>query len=246
MIQVIDRAFNILEFIASQEEKYITLTKISIGVGLHKATCSNIIKTMVKRNYLEKSEDSKGYKLGFMFLTLSGDKNDLLPYTLKAKGPLKKLRDDLQEGCLLAVIRGKMRINVYKTNTTKELRIVILDEKSAYQTASGRVLLSCFTKSQINKYIEEFGLPSKEEWPEVKSIKSLFSNLEKIKTNGFCLRESPEGILGYAVAIIGPNNLIFSLSVFLPNLRWNDKTEKKIKEQVTYTSNIVKKAFLDS
>jgi DNA-binding IclR family transcriptional regulator len=243
MIQVIDRAFNILEFIASQKEKYSSLTKISIGVDLHKATCSNIVKTMVKRNYLEKNENHKGYGLGFMFFTLSGDHNDMLPYTLKAKDILKKLRDNIQEGCLLAVIRGKMRINIYKTNTSKELRIIINDEKSAYQTASGRMLLSCFTKPQLKKHVEEFGLPSEEEWSEVKNEESLVSNLEKIKRDKFCIQESPEGIVGYAIPIIGSENMIFSLAVFLPNIRWTDKIKKIIQQEASHTSDLIKTAF---
>ncbi len=243
MIQVIERAFNILEFLASQEEKYCSLTKISAGVNLHKATCSNIIKTMVKRNYIEKSENHKGYGLGFMFRTLSGDNDDMLPYTLKAAGALKELRDNIQEGCLLAISRGKMRINIYKTNTSKELRIVIKDKKSVYQTASGRMLLSCLSKTQLKKFIEEFGLPTKEEWSEVKDEKSLLLNLEKISNDGFSIRESPEGIIGYAIPIIGPENLVFSLAVFLPSIRWNDETEKKIREEAKTTADIIKTAF---
>lgn len=67
MIQVIHRALNIMEYIATDPERPKELGDIAEELKLHAATCANIIKTLVTRQYLVKLEKQKGYLLGPMF-----------------------------------------------------------------------------------------------------------------------------------------------------------------------------------
>src|SRR3546814_13991686 len=73
MIQVLHRAFDILEFIARDNTKAFPLGEIASELGLNHATCANIIKTMVTRNYLEQLGPKKGYKLGYMAYQVVGN-----------------------------------------------------------------------------------------------------------------------------------------------------------------------------
>ena len=61
MIQVINRAFDILEYIAKDPDKPKALGEIASDLDLNAGTCANIIKTMVARKYLEKIDKQKGY-----------------------------------------------------------------------------------------------------------------------------------------------------------------------------------------
>ena len=54
MIQVINRALDILELIAEEPEKQKSLSEISEKLDLNSGTCANIIKTLVSRNYINK------------------------------------------------------------------------------------------------------------------------------------------------------------------------------------------------
>jgi DNA-binding IclR family transcriptional regulator len=67
MIQVIHRALNIMEYIATDPDRPKELGDIAEDLKLHAATCANIIKTLVTRQYLVKLEKQKGYLLGPMF-----------------------------------------------------------------------------------------------------------------------------------------------------------------------------------
>ena len=59
MIQVINRALDIIEFIAREPEKPKSLSDIANTLELNAGTCANIIKTLVERNYIEKLEYKK-------------------------------------------------------------------------------------------------------------------------------------------------------------------------------------------
>src|SRR3546814_1707048 len=73
MIQVLHRALSILEFSARDNTKAFPLGEIASELGLNHATCANIIKTMVTRNYLEQLGPKKGYKLGYMAYQVVGN-----------------------------------------------------------------------------------------------------------------------------------------------------------------------------
>ena len=64
MIQVINRALDILEIVAANPEKPTALGEIADALGLNHGTCANIMKTLVTRNYLEQVGTKKGYILG--------------------------------------------------------------------------------------------------------------------------------------------------------------------------------------
>lgn len=53
MIQVINRAFDILEFVATDPTRPKSLTEVAEAAGLNQGTCANIMKTMVNRRYLD-------------------------------------------------------------------------------------------------------------------------------------------------------------------------------------------------
>ena len=55
MIQVINRALNILEILAQEPDKEFGLSEIATTVELSAGTCANILKTLVYRNYVEQS-----------------------------------------------------------------------------------------------------------------------------------------------------------------------------------------------
>ena len=52
MIQVINRALNILEILAQEPDKEFGLSEIATAVELNAGTCANILKTLVYRNYV--------------------------------------------------------------------------------------------------------------------------------------------------------------------------------------------------
>jgi DNA-binding IclR family transcriptional regulator len=66
MIQVIHRAFDVLELLASQPERVFSLGEIAEAAELNRGTCSNILKTLAARSYVTRLSGRGGYRLGSM------------------------------------------------------------------------------------------------------------------------------------------------------------------------------------
>ena len=64
MIQVVNRAFDILELVALKGDNDVGLGEIADTLGLNHGTCANILKTMIYREYIEKTSSRGGYRLG--------------------------------------------------------------------------------------------------------------------------------------------------------------------------------------
>jgi DNA-binding Lrp family transcriptional regulator len=116
MIQVINRAFDIMEYIARDAKKEYALSEIADALKLNHATCANILKTMVERNYLEQAGYKKGYRLGHMMQQITGNNSyeqELLAASIEE---MEKMTSRMNETSLLAILRKDIRIALHQVN----------------------------------------------------------------------------------------------------------------------------------
>ena len=101
MIQVIHRAFNILELLAESTKTEISLSEVADTLHLNHSTCANILKTLVNRNYVEQVKSKGGYRLGYMVHQLTNSD----PYDTRllniSKLPLEILMSEINETIIL-------------------------------------------------------------------------------------------------------------------------------------------------
>ena len=64
MIQVIERVEKILTYLSENKTREVPLTEIADNLGINRATCANILKTMRELGFVEQSSYRKGYILG--------------------------------------------------------------------------------------------------------------------------------------------------------------------------------------
>lgn len=228
MIQVIHRAFNILELLARQPERIFSLTDISQTLKLNPSTCANILKTMADRHYVDRVGDRKGYMLGPMAYQLTGNDSFKRDLVAAAEGPMYRLTEQLNETSVLGVIRGTKRITIYDVASTQALHVRSSQERSVYETATGRLLLSFYGPAEREAFIQQAGLPEPKVWPEIESREYLEQALDKIRRDELAMTKSASHIVGLAVPVRRKENVIASLSVFLPDSRFNAVRKKEI------------------
>ncbi len=243
MIQVIKRAFDIIEFIASDTTKPHSLSSIAAYLGLNQATCANILKTLVERNYIEQVGFKKGYKLGYMIYRLGhiGTVEDQL---LKASiEPMNQLRLLLNETCLLAVLRKQNRVIIHQCNAERDLMVKSAIEKNAYNSATGRFLLANLQDEELEEHIEKFGLPKMEEWPEATNLNKFWEQIKRIRNEGFSRQVTATHIIGFAYGIKSKGRVIGSISVYLPLSRLVEHGEKNIVSATINTALIIEQSI---
>lgn len=234
-----------MEFISKGKNKEYGLSEIADNLGLNHSTCANIIKTLMARGYLAQFGKRGGYWLGPNVYQLTGNfplKEELLKVSIE---PMKALCHKLNEGIIIAIIHNNKRILLHEEMTTHELRVANREEKDVYKTSTGRVILACMTKSEQQAYVEKYGLPDEDSWPELEDEEDFFNELNKIKKKQIAMHQAKSCIIGVAVPIFKKDKVIASLGVYLPNIRFTAEMQENIyKELPVFADKIMKELNL--
>ncbi len=222
MIQVIHRAFDILELCAKNAEQVHSLSEIADKLQLNHTTCANIMKTLVTRNYIEQVGYKKGYRLGAMAYHLTGNFSFRKDLVQLAKKQMEELVEELNETCILSVLRKTdlKRIVLHEVQSRNELSVRTSLEKDVYSAATGRLLLAFLPDREIDSIIEKFGLPKAIRWPEAVTKEKLWQEIKKIREAGVVFQHDPNLIVGLAVPVIKDDKVIASLSIYMPEMRY--------------------------
>lgn len=228
MIQVVNRALDILELIAKEPDKPKVLGEISSALGLNAGTCANIIKTLVERKYLEKMEKQRGYCLGPMAYGVSGNEGYQKGMIDAARDEMESLTGKLNENSLLCILKGGMRVVILRIQSDNELQANTANEKKAYDAASGRLLLAMMEDNELERFIDKYGLPSKEEWDGGNELKAFYRQINKIRAQGYAMQLTKNQIVGIALPLYKHNKVIASLSMYMPASRFNSSDRETI------------------
>jgi IclR family transcriptional regulator, KDG regulon repressor len=229
MVQVIIKAFDIIELVAQRNGQAISLTEISQELDINQATAANIINTLVSRGYLEHIGKKKGYRLGPTAFRLTNE----IPYEQDlvhtAQSVMEELTATLNESCLLGVLRNHKRYILYAVNAAQEIQVQLRSERNIYETASGRLLLAYLSEKELERHIQKDGLPDIEIWQEAQTTDKLISALAQIKKEGIAKTHlTNRHVKGFAVPIIVHDKALAGLSVFVPEYRCSPSREKDI------------------
>jgi DNA-binding IclR family transcriptional regulator len=229
MIQVLNRAFNILEQLASERDREFGLREIADNHGLNHGTCANILKTMISREYVEQIDKRGGYRLGSKVYYLTENfqfKEEILSVSVDL---MKALVKKLNEGVILVVVHSNKRIIIHEEQGTNELQVVNRKEKEIYKTSTGRMIIACKSRIEQEEFIRKYGLPDKEDWPEIETEEDLIKELASVRKKKLVKQMSkPSNIIGLAVPIFIRNKIVASMGVYLPKYRFTKEMQNNI------------------
>ncbi|MCX2450148.1 helix-turn-helix domain-containing protein [Pedobacter sp. PLR] len=227
MIQVINRALDLLEYISVEPDEPKPLSVIASHFNLNAGTCANILKTLVSRKYVEKI-DKKGYCLGSQAYLLTGNEGYQKDLVRAAKSEMEELTAIYNENSLLSILVKDTRSAIVRITGTNNVQVVTSKEKRAYDTASGRLLIAMLPDPELDAFIVKYGLPIKGEWDEAKNEKSLRAHLQEIRSRGYAKQVTAGNIVGFAVALYANEKVLASLALYMPEYRFQLAEEKKI------------------
>jgi len=229
MVQVLIKAFDILELVAQRNGQSITLTEIANELQLNQATAANINKTLVHKGYLEHIGKKKGYRLGPAAYRLTNEVAYGHDLVNTAREVMEKLTAHLNESCLLGVLRNYKRYILHVVNSAQEIQVQLRSERNVYETASGRLLLAYLSEKELERFIQHNGLPDPALWEEGNSMEKLQEALALIKKEGLAITfMGNRHLRGFAVPIVVNGIVMAGLSVFLPEYRCSETRQQEI------------------
>ncbi len=250
-IKVIEKALNILELLASEENREFPLGEIADTLNMDHGTCSNIIKTLSSRGYINQKGPRCGYKFGYMLYKLTNSAINNEELTKIARDEIDDLGRRLNETAILSCIKNDKRIVLYNTVPDRELIVRTNVDKSIYSANTGRVIIANYTPAHLEKCLIRLGLPSKEEWPEIFTSDNphgeLVNSLAAIRIAGYEIHHDTNGIVGVAAPIFKAGHVVGSLGVYMPKMRYIDEklilstvlaSAAEINKKIKQTENI--------
>ncbi|WP_044269701.1 IclR family transcriptional regulator [Bacteroides timonensis] len=239
MIQVINRAFNILEVIAHDHNKEWGLSEIADELELNHGTCANILKTLVQRGYVEQMGLKKGYKLGYMAYQLTASNEYNVQLINATKILIDSLANRLNETVILSHIKNGKRIIVYEALCNQEIQIRTTSESTAYRATTGRMILAHYSPKELKDFISLVGLPAKEDWPEITNEAELIQSLNETRKKNIEITWNSNHVVGLATPIFKKNKIIASLGVYLPDIRFSKAERNFIVKEMLQTTELI-------
>jgi len=232
MIQVIERVEKILVYLSENKDREIPLTEIADNLGMNRATCANIIKTMKRLGFVEQMSYRKGYILGEKIYSIAGTDNDPDRLRTLLKPVVDNLCKEVNESVMLTVIRNDQRYHIYNAEANHALQAKIIYQMGVWEATTAKVIIAQYDKDKLNDFLKLVGMPGKE-WPAIQSREDLDNALAKIRENK-CFTVINHHFACMAAPIFKNGKVIASMGYYLPDVRLTEETrpllEAKLKE----------------
>jgi IclR family transcriptional regulator, KDG regulon repressor len=180
----------------------------------------------------------KNQKLVVRFLTTTNRR--YLSCNIRHYRLIYQLTASINESSILGVLRNHKRYILHAVNAVQEIQVQLRSERNTYDTATGRLLLAYLSEKELERYIQHNGLPDAETWAEAQTMDSLVAELGQIKNAGIVhTHKQNRHVKGFAVPIFINDQVVASLSVFLPEYRSSAAHEKEIVERLKASVGVI-------
>ncbi len=241
MIQVIQRALNVMSHLARTPDESVALGDIAQATRLNAATCARILQTLVHEGYVDQEGRRKGYRLGPM------------AYALTSRGPYRKdlvtcaepvvrhLAKATGETALVAILHRHKRFTLCRVEGGQDVQVrsdAVLCE-AIYPTPTGRLLLAHMSADEVADFVAACGLPDAAVWPEAQTRQGLLAELAALRTKDTVTLATRSQLAGVACPIRNADRVTAALGLYLPASRFTGAHKNMIlKEMKTAAEQI--------
>ena len=233
MIQVIERVEKILVYLSVNRGREVPLSEIADTLGMNRATCANILKSLKELGLIEQLSYRSGYILGEKIYSIAGADYD--PYRLKSltKPLIDRLSKEVNENVMLTVIKNDKRIHLYNAEANHAIQAKVIYEMGVWQATTAKVIIAQYPAERLNDFLKLAGMPG-EEWPAVRSRADLDAQLAEIRRHR-CYTVINNHFACMAAPIFRNGEVVASIGYYLPDMRLTDATRKILEEKLIET-----------
>lgn len=237
-VRVLERTLDILECF-TKDAREQTLMELVDRTGLSTSTVHRIVKTLERREYLFRDEDTKKYSLGprIAYMGNLAENNSGEGLRETAYKYLLELRDQVNESASLYVRDGAFRVCLERVESKQLLRRVITvgERLPLINGATGKVLLSGLPEEEVRQLLGEAYIKTMEDLEKIRERGYWVSNGERevgLAAIAAPVRGAGGGIIA-AVSISGPTSRIINEEL-ADKVRLVIECGKKISQSMGY------------
>jgi DNA-binding IclR family transcriptional regulator len=142
LIQSVDRAIDVLEYLAERDDGAVT--DLAAALGVHKSTAFRLLAALEARGLVEQVSERGRYRLGFGLLRLAGATAARLDLVEQSRPVTRRLAAELGETVNVARIEGDAVINIDQVlgGATVATQNWVGQRTPLHATSNGKVLLA--------------------------------------------------------------------------------------------------------
>lgn len=242
LLHSLNNALKVLDLLNNKPN--LGVAEISRELGIVKTSVFRILYTLKKNNYVDKNSASK-YSLSIKFVNFGNTVLNKIDIVSIAKPFLQKLVKKHNETAHLSVMsQDYFTIFLHKEIGYSAIQMTsnIGVKLPAYNTASGKILLSGLPQEELNNFLEKTNLVKYTKYT-ITDKKILLHKLEEIRKKGYAvdLEETELGLICYAAPIKDiSDKTVSAISISGPAFRMKDNKKiliKSIKKTARKISN---------
>lgn len=242
------RVLELFEFLARWDAAK-THTEIAEELAIPKSSLTQLLKTLVQRNYLTYAPATKRYALGPAIADLARKTMETRDIVTLAVPVLRQLTETTQETTALNVLKGDqsevMCAEVSRRRLVYTMRVG--DVAPLHATSGGKVLLAHLPKEMQDDYLSRANFepitPN-----TILSSDVLAEQLATIRQTGlaYVFEEFTPGIIGMARPVLSPSGFpLASINVAIPAPRYNNEVEALVSESLTRATKALEDRYRD-
>jgi IclR family transcriptional regulator, acetate operon repressor len=142
LIQSVDRAVDVLEYLAERDEGAVT--DLAAALGVHKSTAFRLLAALEARGLVEQVSERGRYRLGFGLVRLAGAAAARLDLVAQSRPVTRRLAAAVGETVNVARLEEGMAVNVDQVlgGATVATQNWVGQRTPLHATSSGKVLLA--------------------------------------------------------------------------------------------------------
>lgn len=188
LIQSVDRALGLLEYIAEHPEGGFSLAELTEHMNMDKSSVFRILATLMKHRLVRQEENRKSYRLGYGVFSLASSLYHQMKITQVASPVLRGVARKTRENAHLAARSGPLAVfidreqgsNIITANTN------IGDTEELFCTAVGKSLICDFSFQEIELLFAKH--PLERYTPQtITELPLLLQELSRVRSQGYAL-----------------------------------------------------------
>jgi DNA-binding IclR family transcriptional regulator len=222
MIQSVERALSLLDYLAEHPESKHSLTEMTEFLGIDKSSVFRLLSTLMNRGLVRQDEGRKTYQLGFGIYTLAAALRTQTKITEIVSPFLRRIAVETNENAHLAVRSGMSAVFVDRERASKTIsaNTNIGDSEELHCTAVGKCLISELDEKSLRILFEDAPM-SRYTDNTITDIDSLVAEMAKVRELGYAVDAEEyernvvclaapiinfEGVVEAAIGISGPKD----------------------------------------
>jgi DNA-binding IclR family transcriptional regulator len=195
-VQVLDRAFALLDVLAASEEA-LGSTELGVRVGLNKSTVHRLLAVLERSRFVERDFDTGRYRLGLKLVQLGSIALSRFDLHRRARSYVERLMQETGETAHLGVLRQNEIISLVNAESQRSVRTpsTVGRRSPLHCTSQGKAVAAFLPSAELDRLLRNYQFAGFTRHT-LRTGQQFRIELAKVRSNGFAVddEEFEEGL----------------------------------------------------